>query len=210
MLSNHTVFKIITAFLVSVPTVLITSCSSISAPNSSQHIQNYTQLNKQADGSYSYINEKLKNYKQIHIKPAEFITQKNQSKALAPTSKKELLSTFDNALKNNLKTTKQLQLSNVNGEKTICIRPIITLIEQPNIYLNYTATALLIGPITRGGATTIIDAYDCVTQERLAAESMTAMASAFGNFSNSYSKLGHAKIKLEESAKHFSNLINQK
>lgn len=210
MLSNHTVFKIITAFLVSVPTLLITSCSSISAPNSSQHIQNYTQLDQQVDGSHSYVNVKLKSYKQVHIKPAELITQKNQSEALDPTSKKELLSTFDNALKNSLKTTKLLQSSNAHEEKTICIRPIITLIEQPNIYLNYTATALLIGPITRGGATTIIDAYDCVTQERLAAESITAMASAFGNFSSSYSKLGHAKIKLEESANHFSDLIKPK
>jgi hypothetical protein len=145
----------------------------------------------------------------VNIKPAEIIVPKHPSKELDQDSVKTLLSTFNISVEKNLTSAGYLKASNTD-KKTICIRPIITLVEQPNLLANYTMTALLVGPVTRGGVTTIIDAYDCTTQERLAADSMTGMASAFGDFTGSYSKLGHAKIKLEESAEHFSNLIKPK
>ncbi|MBU3895430.1 DUF3313 family protein [Serratia rubidaea] len=186
---------------------ILASCASVQAPQQSKVIENYQQLTTQPDGSRAYIGKNIYSYNLIKIFPSKFHPDtSSKNPTVKENEVKSLLQDFDNALNHELISTR-FSITQEVEPNSICIQPYITSIILTKNWLNVATSAMLLGPVSHGGATTAIDAYDCNTKQRVAAEVRDTRASVFSELSSSYSTTGHTQIEIKNAAKSFANLL---
>lgn len=193
-------------FFLLIPLV-VSSCASVNAPAKSDLIDNYQQLQPKQDGSRSYIREGVVEYNSVKLLPAMYRPMNaDDDSSLTNAEMNLLLSTFDDNLKKELRGANIL-LMEQSKHNTICVQPYIYSVHLTNKWMNIATSVALIGPVSNGGVGTVIDAYECSSHIRVAAEARDAKVNVFSDMTSSYSKTGHANVALNHSASSFANLL---
>ncbi|MGP3279573.1 DUF3313 family protein [Serratia bockelmannii] len=187
--------------------IFISSCASTNAPEKSSLIENYQQLQPKEDGSRSYVRKGEAGYSVVKLLPALYQPMNtDDGSSLTKAEMDLLLSGFGEDLKREFRGA-GIALTEQPEQNTVCVQPYIYSVHLTNKWMNIATSAALIGPVSNGGVGTVIDAYECKSHTRLAAEVRDVKVNAFSDMTSSYSKTGHVTIALSHSAKSFTNLL---
>lgn len=141
-------------------------------------------------------------YARVVLEPTRIVGDTPELKALTPDLKREILSHVDAELKQRVKVETGARPA---GGGTLRVRAAIGDIETPNRALNI-ATTLLLGPVTRGGASLEVELVDESSGEVVVAAMCMERGHPIWDQMDAYTLLGHARLAITECMTRFEKV----
>lgn len=138
-------------------------------------------------------------YSKVALEPARITGDTPELRALAPELKRDILAHIDKELAQRVAARGATSLAE---GKTLRVRAAISEVETPNRAVNW-ATTLLVGTVTRGGASLEVELSDASTGELLVAATCSERGHPLWDQFDGYTLLGHARLAVTECMKRF-------
>lgn len=190
--------------MVAIAAVVVAGCASVGAPQHAHTLAGYDQLQLQPDGTRAWRDAAFGRPSAVVVDTAAISFAIGVP--LDAAEQQVLRDALRQALAERLAAAGLRVQEAGDGADRLRLRATITAVERAQPALNAVTTLLLFAPLSYGGLSVEIEAFDAESGRRVAALAFAGRA-GLQDFGASFSDLGHARAQAEVVAGRFAALL---